>query len=139
MLAKANTRGVNVTYTVNVKGGRHVRIQPDCITRALAELLAARGGQQWYCEAHRRELLFDPANVVQPSFVLGVCARLRNMFDSVHAGNNVSVLIATADLYLHAMFPVHVPPIPGLKQGVRKFREGHTVALLHFVSDAAAS
>ena len=59
------------------------------------------------------------------------------MLDSIHARNDVSVLIAAAYLQLHIVIGEHMPPVPALKKWVGELGERHSVAFLHLVLNPA--
>jgi hypothetical protein len=58
------------------------------------------------------------------------------VFDEIHAGDNVTVLIGAANLDLNTGL-VQMPPIVGLQERVGKFGIRHTITLSHLVLDTA--
>jgi len=55
------------------------------------------------------------------------------MLDSIHARNDVAILVTAAHLQLHVVVGKHMPPVPALKEWIGKLGEGHAVAFLHLV------
>jgi hypothetical protein len=128
------------TYSVEVERRCEVLVQPDRVTRALAKLLAASSREKRYGDTHGQNLILQLPAGIQKTFAFQrLGTDLRNVLDSVHAGNDVPVLVAAANLQLHIMVGEHMPPVPALKKRVRELGKGHAVAFLHLVLNPAVS
>jgi hypothetical protein len=127
-------RNLSKTYAVEVERRCEVFIEPDSVTSALAEFLTAGGREKWYGDTHGQDVVLQLPAGIQKTFAFqGFGIDLCNVLDSVHARNDVPVLVAAANLQLHIMVGEHMPPVPALKEWVGELGEGHSVAFLHLV------
>ena len=128
---------MGTTYLIKVKWACKLRIQPNGISGALAELLAGRCGEERDGESHglgQQELFLFPAIVMLNFWATMIYS---DITDGVYTGQDVPKLIGASDLDLNALLGIQVPKVPRLYGWIEKLRNGHACFTLHPSLNAA--